>query len=133
MLTPGTPVSSGQDLPYGYTLTFEETDPDVPGSAVTFTPPNPTNPDQGQVVISPRADDQVVTLDVTNAYGSFQVVKSLTGDAEAVDLSADVEFTVNWTSDQPDTAGGKTSGSFTVKGDHAPNRTQPCRSRWGPR
>ena len=54
---------------------------------------------------------------MTNAYGSFQVVKTNTGDPEAVAAVADLVFTVNWTSDQPDVTGGDTSGSFTVKGD----------------
>ena len=117
VLTPGTPVASGEPYPYGYTLTLKETDPVLPGNAVTYNPPDPADPSQAQVVISPRPADQVVTLDVTNAYGSFQVVKTNTGDPEAVAAAANLVFTVNWTSDQPEVTGGTTSGSFTVKGD----------------
>ena len=117
VLTPGTPVASGENYPYGYTLTLKETDPVLPDSAVTYDPPDPDDPTQAQVVISPRPAGQVVTLEVTNAYGSFQVVKTNEGDEEAVDAVADLVFTVNWTSDQPEVVDGDTSGSFTVTGD----------------
>ena len=69
------------------------------------------------MIIGPRLPGAPITLDVTNAYGAFQVVKSLDGDDQAEAASADLEFTVNWTSDHPDSAGGKTSGTITVKGD----------------
>ena len=72
-------MASGEDYPYGYTLTLKETDPVLPDSAVTYNPPDPDDPTQAQVVISPRPAGQVVTLDVTNAYGSFQVVKTNDG------------------------------------------------------
>ena len=120
VLTPGTPVASDQNLPYGYTLTLKETDPVLPSNAVTYNPPDPTDPTQAQVVISPRPAGQVVTLEVTNAYGSFQVVKTNTGDPEAVAAVADLVFTVNWTSDQPD---------VTAVTPPAPSRSRVIRSR----
>ena len=54
-LTPGTPVASGENYPYGYTLTLKETDPVLPDGAVTYNPPDPDDPTQAQVVISPTA------------------------------------------------------------------------------
>ena len=75
VLTPGTPVASGQNLPYGYELTLKETDPDLPPDAVTYKPADPDNPEQARVIIGPRLHGAPITLDVTNAYGAFQVVK----------------------------------------------------------
>ncbi|GAA1953545.1 hypothetical protein GCM10009776_14240 [Microbacterium deminutum] len=118
-LTPGVPAASGQDLPYGYTLTFSENEA-LPDGAITFTPSVPnSSPPQGRLVVAPTTDG-TVTLDVENSYGSVQVSKTLAGDAEAIDAVADLEFTVTWTSDQPDLVGGATSGSFPVPGDGTP-------------
>lgn len=128
LLTPGTPVGSGQDLPYGYTLTLKETDPTLPADAVTYKPADPDNPEQARVVIGPHVAP-VITLNVTNAYGAFQIVKTLDGDDRAQGAAADVEFTVDWTSDHPDSAGGATSGTITVKGDQV---AEPNPALWFP-
>ena len=129
LLTPGTPVGSDQNLPYGYELTLKETDPDLPPDAVTYKPADPDNPEQARVIVGPRLPGTPITLDVTNAYGAFQVVKSLDGDDQAEAASSDLEFTVNWTSDHPDSAGGKTSGTITVKGDQV---AEPTPALWFP-
>src|SRR6185312_1990656 len=44
--------------------------------------------------------------------------------------AVDVEFTVNWSSDHPDSAGGATSGTITLKGD--PTDPQPVPALWFP-
>ena len=86
----------------------------------SFTPAVPgASPPKGRLVVSPSSDG-AVTLDVENLYGSLQVAKTLSGDPEAIAELEDFEFTVNWTSDQPDVVGDATSGSFTVTGDGTP-------------
>ena len=129
VLTPGTPVPSDQDLPYGYELTLKETDPSLPPDAVTYVPADPDNPGQARVIIGPRLHGAPITLEVDNAYGAFQVVKTLDGDDQAQAASADVVFTVDWTSDHPDSAGGKTSGTITLKGDQV---AEPTPALWFP-
>ncbi|MGA9639526.1 DUF5979 domain-containing protein, partial [Flavobacterium sp.] len=119
-LTPGTPVAAGQDLPFGYVLTLAETDPSLPDEAVTYDPADPSDPSQALVVISPQAEDTVLSVGITNSYGSFQVVKTVTGDEEATEAASAAIYTVNWTSDEPDVASNATSGSFTVTGDGTP-------------
>lgn len=116
-LTPGTPVQTTQALPFGYTLTFEESDPVLPDAAVTFSPANPDDATQGLLVLAPTPAGQVARVTVTNDYGALQVVKELAGDDEAVEQIEDLAFTVDWVSDQPETASGELSGSFTVSGD----------------
>lgn len=122
-LTPGVPQTSEQDLPYGYTLEFEEVFADgaaPPDASIAFTPAVPgSSPPKGRLVVSPTAEG-AVTLEVENLYGSLQVAKTLSGDAEAIAELEGFEFTVNWTSDHPDIEGDATSGSFTVLGDGTP-------------
>jgi len=119
-LTPGEPVSSEQELPYGYTLTFAETE-NLPDTAIAFTPAlSGSSTPKGRLVINaagPLGADGTLTLGVTNSYGALQVEKTLVGDAGAVAASGAVEFTVNWTSSEPDVVDAETSGSFVVTGD----------------
>lgn len=122
-LTPGVAQKSEQTLPFGYTLEFAEVFAGAapPDASIAFTPSvSGSSPPKGRLVISPSSGGEL-TLDVANRYGSLQVAKTLSGDSEAIAALEGFAFTVNWTSDTPDVAGGETSGSFTVTGDGTPS------------
>ncbi len=133
-------TSDDPDNPSGtITVTGGETsDPvELPaGTVVTLTEATPTNLPDGVVwegytwapadgvtvsedgktatfTVQPGTEVALqLTNTVTNAPGSFTVEKKLDGDQAAIDAAADVEFTVNWTSDDPDNP----SGTITVTG-----------------
>ncbi|HEY5878808.1 MAG TPA: DUF5979 domain-containing protein, partial [Nakamurella sp.] len=95
-----------QQLPIGTTITIAEQDADQ-FDQVTYDP-------SATQVITPNSGG-TTTFRVTDKLfppGSFTVQKQLTGDEAAIAAAADVEFTVNWTSDDPDSP----SGTITVTG-----------------
>ena len=118
----GGETSDPVELPAGTVVTLTEATPtDLPDGVVwegyTWAPADgvTVSPDGKTATFTVQPGSNValqLTNTVTDAPGSFTVEKQLTGDEAAIDAAADVEFTVNWTSDDPDNP----SGTITVTG-----------------
>ncbi|MCC6376839.1 MAG: hypothetical protein IT191_07455, partial [Microbacteriaceae bacterium] len=74
-LNPGQTITSTEQIPYGYKLTFEEAG--ISGASVAFSPPLGGDDDHGFLVITPTLTPGGVKVTATNSYTQLQVTKIL--------------------------------------------------------
>ena len=94
-LNAGQTVTTTEQVPYGYVLTFTESN--MPGAAVAFTPPLAVgNDDTGRLVIAPSSEVGGVKVTATNSFTTMTVSKVLSPDATLpAGTTFPVEYTVN--------------------------------------
>ncbi|MBX3068535.1 MAG: hypothetical protein KF844_07815 [Cryobacterium sp.] len=90
-LNPGQTITSTEQIPYGYKLTFEEAG--ITGASVAFSPPLGGDDDHGFLVITPTLTPGGVKVTATNSYGSVDLTKIL---ADGASLPPGTKFPIEY-------------------------------------
>lgn len=114
-LTAGQTLTSTEQIPYGYTLTFTESG--LPAAAVSWSPNTGSGNDTGSLLIAPTATAGGQLITVTNSYTSVVLTKAVSGGATLPPgTTFPIEYTVEGGAVSTVQIGVGPSGTVTISG-----------------